>query len=128
MGGEPLQFKNISISVYIGDTSQSKPSLHEINPNGLWELGEFVRYFYNTTDLVSVLVVDTVSNTVLLEGNLRRGETPWIGVPPPILVSSLRTSCTGISEKNYLHRYMPRLYTSRWYHFLYSYCITRKKS
>jgi len=92
MGGESLQFKNISISVYIGDTPQSKPSLHEINSNGLWELGEFVRYFYNTTDLVSVLVVDTVSNTVLLEGNLRRGETPWIGAPPPILVSSLRTN------------------------------------
>jgi len=91
MGGEPLDFSKTEVSVSIGDTPKPKPSLHEINNNGLWECGEFLQYYYNTTDIVSVLVVDTVSNTVLLQGNLRRGETPWIGAPPPILVSSLRT-------------------------------------
>jgi hypothetical protein len=90
--GEPLQFENVSISVYIGNTSQPKPSLQEINPDGLWECGEYVCYFYNTTEIVSVLVIDTVSNTILLDGNLRRGEIPWIGSPPPLLISSLRTN------------------------------------
>lgn len=91
MGGESLDFSKTEVSVSIGDELKPKPSLREVNNNGLWECGEFVQYFYNTTDVVTVLVVDTTSNTVLLQGNLRRGETSWIGAPPPILVSSLRT-------------------------------------
>lgn len=92
MGGESLSFNTTQVSVSIGDESKPKPPLYERNSNNLWECGEYVQYFYNTTDLVSVLVIDTVSNCILLEGNLRRGETSWIGAPPPILVSSLRTN------------------------------------
>ena len=92
MGGDALQFNKTEVSVTIGGESKPKSPLHEINRDGLWECGEYVSYFYNTTDLVEVLVIDTVTNTIILQGNLRRGETPWIGATPPILVSSLRTN------------------------------------
>lgn len=94
MGGDALNFSLVKIDLSIGGKRMAKPKLHEINRNGLWECGEFVRYPYNSTDLVSVLVIDTNSNTVLLHGNLKRGVKPYIGVPPPLLVSSLRTNTT----------------------------------
>ncbi|MCD6411301.1 MAG: type IV pilin [Thermoplasmata archaeon] len=94
MGGDALNFSSVEISVHIGGEAMPKPSLHEINRNGLWECGEFVRYPYSSNKTVSVLVVDRNNGFVLLHGNLKREEKIYIGAPPPILVSSLRTNST----------------------------------
>jgi len=108
MGGESLEYDKVRIEVSIGDEAKSKPPLVEKNNNGLWECGEYVQYFYNTTDLVSILVIDEKTNSVLLHGNLRRGEATWIGATPPILVSSLRTNsddedliCYALAQKGF---------------------------
>lgn len=108
MGGESLDYNKTRLVVSIGDVNQVKPHLIERNGNGLWECGEFVSYFYNTSDLVSILVIDEKTNSVLLQGNLRRGEVSWIGAVPPILVSSLRTNsddedliCYALPQENF---------------------------
>ena len=108
MGGDSLEYEKVRVMVRIGDEEKDKPPLIERNDNGLWECGEYIRYFYNTTELVSVLVIDEKSNTILLEGNLRRGEVTWIGAIPPLLVSSLRTNsadedltCYALPQKGF---------------------------
>ncbi|HEX16815.1 MAG TPA: hypothetical protein ENG60_00125, partial [Thermoplasmatales archaeon] len=108
MGGDSLEYEKVRVMVRIGDEEKNKPPLIERNDNGLWECGEYIRYFYNTTELVSVLVIDEKSNTILLEGNLRRGEVTWIGAIPPLLVSSLRTNsadedltCYALPQKGF---------------------------
>lgn len=108
MGGESLKYNKTRLIVSIGDEPQDKPALVEKNGNGLWECGEYVCYFYNTTDIVSVLVIDEETNSILLQGNLKRGEISWIGATPPILVSSLRTNsddedliCYALPQENF---------------------------
>ncbi|HEB37277.1 MAG TPA: hypothetical protein ENI14_01255 [Thermoplasmatales archaeon] len=108
MGGESLKYNKTRIIVSIGDEAMDKPPLIEKNNNGLWECGEYVCYFYNTTDMVSILIIDEETNSILLQGNLKRGEVSWIGAIPPILISSLRTNsddedliCYALPQENF---------------------------
>jgi len=108
MGGDALNYSRIKLIVKIGDEYRSKPPLIEINGNGLWECGEYVRYPYSGNLTISVMIVDEDSNTILLHGKLERGITEWIGAVPPLLVSTLRTNsddedltCYALSQQNF---------------------------
>ena len=108
MGGEALKYSRTRVIVKIGNEYRPKPPLIERNSNGLWECGEYLCYPYSGNLTVSVMVVDEDSNTILLHGQLRRGETEWIGAVPPLLVSTLRTNsddedltCYALSQQNF---------------------------
>jgi len=108
MGGDTLNYSRTRVIIKIGDDYQPKPSLIEINSNGLWECGEYIRYLYSGNLTVSVMIVDEDSNTILLHGHLQRGGTEWIGAVPPLLVSTLRTdsededlTCYALPQQNF---------------------------
>lgn len=93
-GGEAVDYEKIDLIVRIGNSYQDKPNLIEKYNDGRWECGEYVLYPYTTNETVSIKVIEKESNTVLLYGSLQRGVSEWIGVLPPLLISSLRTNTT----------------------------------
>ena len=108
MGGDTLKYSKVNVIVKIGEERQPKPVLIEMNDNGLWECGEYIRFPYTGNYTISVMIVDEDSNTILLYGDLQRGGTEWIGAVPPLLVSTLRTNsddedltCYALSQQNF---------------------------
>jgi len=74
-GGVSLLFTDISIDLDSGAQSYSKRIIEDHNNNGYWEIGDRVIYEFDTfeNETISVTIIDTSLNRILLTGILREG-------------------------------------------------------
>jgi hypothetical protein len=76
-----------------GTLTDASFSFEDVRQNNLWDIGEFVFYkMDDDTQEIRLMVIDIDTNSLVLDGVLRKGED--IIFTPPLLVSSLLTNTT----------------------------------